>query len=128
MISSVYLTVWTVILFNVIIFVDQKRSVKVIHREIRIIKTVDDLRECKSRKRNHIFNKQSMSFTAWSTDNTLNGNFDFSSKKIICQLWLPQVHSIEDKENEEMRSEYSFLNFIRASKSFLALEVLSFIE
>lgn len=33
-----------------------------------------------------------------------------------------------DKENEEMRSEYSFLNFIRASKSFLALEVLSFIE
>jgi len=57
--------------------------VKVIHREIRIIKTVDDLRECKSRKRNHIFNKQSMSLTACSTDNTLNGNFDFSSKKII---------------------------------------------
>ena len=35
---------------------------------------------------------------------------------------------IVNKENVEMRSEYSFLNFIRASKSFLALEVLSFIE
>ena len=33
-----------------------------------------------------------------------------------------------DKENEKRKSEYSFLNLIRASKSFLALEVLSFIE
>lgn len=52
-------------------------------QEIRIIKTADNLRECKSRKRNHIFNKQSMNLATCSTDNTLNGNSDFSSKKII---------------------------------------------
>ena len=72
-----------VIFFNVMIFLCQKNSVEIIHRKIVIIKATDDLRECKSRKRNHIFNKQGMSLTACSTDNTLNGNFDFSSKEII---------------------------------------------
>ena len=53
---------------------------------------------------------------------------DIESETIGFSTLHRLLFSIEDKENEEMRSEYSFLNFIRASKSFLALEVLSFIE